>query len=119
MFQNKIPVYSTTMQELNMNTSFGNLFAMFHIINTQMMAPHILITKKLLSVTRVRKKGFPSRPNPLLIRNWLMSPSATTSDNNVPKRYSTLRRLTKESMIKYEITADTIVSSYWQPIPDW
>lgn len=82
-----------TRLTLTTNTSLGTLLAMFQSINTQMIAPHILMIRKLPSATKAFRNGFPSWPIPLFIRNWLMIPSATTSDNNVPRRYSMLRSL--------------------------
>ena len=113
IFHSKIPVYIVTTQALNTNTILGNLFAIFHNTNTQRIAAHILITKKLLSATKVRKKGFPSCPNSFMMRNWLISPSAITSDNNVPKRYSILRRLIKWSMI------DNILSIVFRMVKEY
>lgn len=59
IFQNKITVYRKTTIELKISTSFGFLFAKFHNMSTQMIAPHILMIRKLLSAARVLRNGFP------------------------------------------------------------
>ena len=95
-FQYRSPVYRTTMHKVLIIAICGRFLYMSHRISVHTSAPATFISRKLSSITRVCRCGFHSRASPCVTRKLLITPSATTRANTVPRRHLIRRTCVKE-----------------------